>query len=113
MLDSKTFGNFPASIVLVNMINENEDYKNKKLLSQISKCTTHFNTVLNELEKVDINTAIFIVKSIHPKYIEIALSLPEKYGTYTANVVESIKKQWMKDKNINLPKNKRNKITKK
>ncbi len=111
MLDSRTYGDFPAAVVLVTMINENGDDNNKKLLSQISKCTTHFNTILRELEKIDVNVAIPIVNIIYPNYRQIALSIPGKYGTYTANVVGSIYKSWRTRKNANMPKKKRNKIT--
>ena len=111
MLDSRTFGDFPAAIVLVAMINENGDDKNKNLLSQISKCTTEFNTILRELEKIDANIAISVVASIYPKYKRIAQEIPGKYGTYTANIVKSIHKQWRKSKNADMPKKKRNKIT--
>lgn len=98
MIKPNTFGKFPAANILVDIINENGDSNNRRLLSQISKCTTGFNTVLKELEKIDANIAISIVKSIYPEYREIALSLSGKYGTYTANVVKSIKNQWMNSK---------------
>lgn len=101
-LDRNTFGDSPAAIVLVDIINE------RKLRSdKVTKILVSFNSKIRDLNGVNVTTAIYIMHLAYQDHINKCDSLPEPLNTYTKNVLSAIYKNWQKRKNVRQPRKNR------
>jgi hypothetical protein len=103
MLDSNTFGDSPAAIVLAKIINE-RNLKYKK----IAKLLNDFNKTIGDINHVDTTTSIFLMGLIYRNSIDKCNSFDEPLNTYTKNVLSTIYKKWAVRKNAYKPKKNRN-----
>lgn len=101
-LDKNTFGDSPAAIVLVDIINE------RKLRSdKVTNILVSFNSKIRDLNGVNVTTAIYIMHLVYQDHINKCDSLPEPLNTYTKNVLSTIFKNWQKRKNVIQPRKNR------
>jgi hypothetical protein len=91
MLDLKTFGDSPAAVVLVKIINE----RNLKF-NRVSRLLEEFNRTLNSVNKLPNQTARILINL----YYKDALIRCERFESpldiYTKNVITTIFKKWFK-----------------
>lgn len=98
MLDIGTYGNTPAAIKLVEIINE------KNINSYpIGKLLCAFNTTLNELTKINSRIGIGLVKMVYMQSSEKAKKLNPEISSYVQNVLSTKYKLWIKERNGNIP----------
>lgn len=104
MIDEKTFGDSPAAIVLAKQLNE----RNIKL-PKINKLLSDFNRTLHELEKIDSRIGLGLAHSSYKSFSEKCKTLPYPFATFTANVLDTNYKKWLKKQDWKTPYNKRKK----
>lgn len=96
--DDYTFGNSPAAVALIKLINES-DVKPTK----ITKILTSFNLLLRELEKVNSRVAFSVAHSMYKSYKKGCEDLPAPFASYTANVLNTKYKCWLKANKAHVP----------
>lgn len=101
-LDKGTFGNSPAAIKLVEIMNE----KNVKP-TKIAKILTSFDKILADISHVNVTSAIKIVGLLYTEYTIKCKTLESPFDTYTHNVLNTKYKMWLKKKNAQLPRKNR------
>lgn len=97
-LDKGTFGNSPAAIKLVEIINE----KNVKP-AKIAKILTSFDKILADISHVNVTSAIKIVSLLYKEYSNKCKTLESPLDTFTHNVLNTKYKMWLKKKNTQIP----------
>lgn len=98
-LDLYTFGNSPAAINLVKILNET-NFQTKKISSIYAK----FNHTLHELEKIDSKIAIGLAKILYMNHKAKYFSdYPEDIKTHCLNVLSMYFKVWLKKQNAYKP----------
>jgi hypothetical protein len=101
-LDDNTFGDSPAAITLVKIINERglNHRKPARLLNR-------FNKMISDLNHVDVVTSTHIMKLVYHEFMETCESFENPLNSYTQNVLTAKYRQWQIRKNIRIPKKKR------
>lgn len=96
-MDSKTFGDSPAAIVLADKVSDNKNARRK--VSNILKC---FNLEMNAINGVETIFRINFGKMVYDKYRAKCDSLPLPISTYTDNVISTKYKIWLNMRNLEL-----------
>lgn len=99
MLDSGTFGNSPAAITLVDIINEKNIPHAK-----IGKTLSGFNLMLNELSKLDTKISVGLAHIIYIDYKSKMNEFPSEVRTFIENLITAKFRIWMKENRGQKPK---------
>ena len=102
-LDERTFGDSPAAIDMVRIINERglNHRKPGRLLHR-------FNKIAADLNHVDLTTAIYVMHLVYKESFKTCESFEEPLNTYTQNVLSTKFKEWQVRKNaLGLKKNRK------
>lgn len=97
-LDERTFGDSPAAITLAKLINESGVKSHK-----ISRLLNHFNLTLKELGKIDTKVSIGTARVVYENYKKSCETIPAPFSTYTANVLNTKYKCWLKENKGQVP----------
>lgn len=99
-LDKGTYGNTPAALRLVRVINllQIEDYK------RIGKLLSSFNSTLTEMNKVNTRISVGIVHILYHHYIESTKTLNFHCMSFVRNLISARYRQWQKENNARIPK---------
>ena len=94
-LDDKTFGDSPAAIKMTQIIIERglDFRKPARLLHRFDK-------IVNDLNNVDITTAIHLMNLLYKESYETCETFTEPLNTYTQNVLSTKFKKWQVRKNV-------------
>jgi len=92
-IDSKTYGDSPAAIVLADKITGNA-----KLIRKVGRILTQYYAEMNALAPVELEFKISFGYLIFEKHRARCVVLPEIIGTYTDNVLSTHFKIWVKTK---------------
>jgi hypothetical protein len=102
-LDDRTFGDSPAAINMVQIINERGLNPRKP-----SRLLNRFNKILVDLNHVDLTTAIHVVNLVYLESYEKCETFEEPLNTFTQNILSTKFKQWQIRKNaLGLKKNRK------
>ena len=101
-LNERTFGDSPAAITMVQIINE-RGLNTKKP----GRLLTRFNKIIADLNHVDLTTAIHVMHLVYEESYDKCESFEEPLNSYTQNVLSSIFKQWLMRKRASEPKKNR------
>lgn len=101
-LDNNTFGDSPAAITLVKIINERNLRSDK-----VTNILVSFNSKIRDLNGVNVTTVTYIMSLIYQDHVKKCDSLPKPLNTYTKNVLSTIYKNWQVRKNVRQPRKKR------
>jgi hypothetical protein len=103
-LDERTFGDSPAAITMVNIINERglDSRKPARLLNRFDK-------IVNDINHVDVTSAIHLMHLLYKESYEKCETFEEPLNTYTQNVLATKFKIWQKRKTTLTPKKNRKK----
>ncbi len=102
IIDKNTFGHSPAAIKLAEIVNEMGERSDK-----VSRILVHFNTIIKNLNGVDVTSAIYIMELAYKDHINKCDSLPTPLNTYTKSVLSTSYKLWQVRKNTKQPKKNR------
>lgn len=101
-LHENTFGDSPAAISMVKIINERGLNYRKS-----ARLLTRFDKIINDINQVDTTSSIHIVNLLYKESHEICDSFIEPLNTYTQNVLSTKYKKWLVRKNALKPKKNR------
>ncbi len=90
MLENFTFGNSPAAVTLVKIINDNNISPIK-----IGKLLANFNHTLKELSKIDTKVSISLVTVFYHQKMEVINTYPIIVKSYLKNVVTTKYRMWL------------------
>jgi hypothetical protein len=97
-LDKGTFGNSPAAIKLVEILNENNIRP-----TRVANILNSFDKILADISHVNVTSAIKIVTMLYKEYSKKCEFLESPLDTFTHNVLNTKYKMWLKKKNAQMP----------
>ena len=101
-LDKGTFGDFPAAIKIVELMNER-----RLRPGRIARILTSFDKMLADISHVNVTTGITIAGLLYKEFTVRCKSLESPFDTYTHNVISTKYKMWLKKKNAQMPRKNR------
>lgn len=96
-LDTTTFGNSPAAITMVKIINERGLSPRKP-----ARLLTRFDKIIVDINHVEVMSARHIVKLLYKESFEKCNSFNEPLNTYTQNILTAKYKKWLVRKQIKI-----------
>ncbi len=89
-LDIGTFGNSPACVTLVKIMNDKKISANK-----VGRQLANFNRTLHELEKIDREVGLSLAAMSYKHYKQTFITHPEEIISYAQNVLSMYYKKWL------------------
>lgn len=96
-MDSRTFGDSPAAVVLADKVSNDKNFRRK--VTNILRC---YNLEINAINGVKTVFRISIGKLIYEKYRAKCERLPLPISSYTDNVISAKFNNWINKQNLEL-----------